>query len=161
MRSALPGSGTAFNQTQAGPAPAWSAASSSPVVMSASQPPGVARRDAALTAWGMRSTARRVTQSNCSSSDSPRAEWTLAEIPRVRTASCRKAAFLPCDSARVTAISGRQRAMGIPGNPAPEPKSSSVAIPAGRARAQAIDTLRSRRQGQSPPPPDQPRSKGH
>ena len=42
-------------------------------------------------------------------------------------------------------ISGRQSAMGIPGKPAPEPKSSSVAIPAGSARAQAIDSTKWRR----------------
>ena len=54
----------------------------------------------------------------------------------------KKRPFLPCDSARATLRSGRQRAMGIPGKPAPEPKSSSVAIPSGRARAQAMDSTK-------------------
>ncbi len=67
---------------------------------------------------------------------------TFALSPNVRTASCKNAAFFPCDSARVTTISGRQSAIGIPGKPAPEPKSSRVAMPAGSALAQAIDSAK-------------------
>ncbi len=82
------------------------------------------------------------TQSNGPCNVSARAEWTAIGRLRTRTASWRNAAFLPRDSARVTAISGRQIAMGIPGKPAPEPKSRRVEIPAGRARAQAMDSTK-------------------
>ena len=44
---------------------------------------------------------------------------TRPSIPRDRKASRRNADFFVCDSARVTAISGRHIAMGIPGNPRP------------------------------------------
>ena len=43
------------------------------------------------------------------------------------------------DSARVTAISGRMMAMGMPGNPAPEPKSRRVETFSGSEWAQRMD----------------------
>ena len=45
----------------------------------------------------------------------------------------------------ITRISGRHSAIGTPGNPAPEPKSSSVPIPQGNHRAHAIDSTKCRR----------------
>ena len=141
-RVSLPGKGIGLSQDNSPQDNDCRCANSSSVVMRASQPPFPTSSDAVCTACGIRSTARSVMQSNRRVSDSARPEWTVAAMPRVRTASWRKAAFLPCDSARVTAISGRQRAMGIPGNPAPEPKSSNVAIPPGRARAQAMDSTK-------------------
>ena len=50
--------------------------------------------------------------------------------------------LLALRSARVTAISERMSAMGMPGKPAPEPKSRRVAMPEGRARATAIDSTK-------------------
>jgi hypothetical protein len=114
--------------------PGWIGAESSVVVRMASQPVGLEEAMAAGMAWAMLSTARRVMQSNVSFRVSARPLWTFVCRPRVRTASRRKAAFLFWDSARVTAISGRIRAMGIPGKPAPEPKSSRVVISFGAGR---------------------------
>ena len=54
------------------------------------------------------------------------AAHTLVGKPSVRTTSRRNVAFLFCDSASVTVMSGRSSWMGSPGNPAPEPKSNSV-----------------------------------
>ncbi len=115
---------------------------SATVVKVASRPPGLVSLEAAATACSMRSTARRVTQSNCSSRFSALPASTRASSWRLRTTSRRKAAFLFCDSAKVTLISGRQIAIGTPGNPAPLPKSRTVAIPTGKAWAPAIDSTK-------------------
>lgn len=113
---------------------------SASVVSSAKKPPERTRDSPSETALSIRSTARIVTQSNSSRSDSARPGKTLAFNPSTETASLRKAAFLLCDSASVTDISGRQIAIGTPGRPAPLPKSRRVRTPTGKAAAQAIDS---------------------
>jgi len=105
----------------------------SSVVNGANQPPDASFPTAIRHASSILSTARRVTASNSRSSASTLPAKTRAfSSESVRTASRRKAAFFNWDSARTTRISGRQRAIGTPGKPPPEPKSSSVQIPAGK-----------------------------
>jgi len=139
-----PGNRSGSPQAKGSPAAVFSCSNSDSVVISASHFESATRGAAAATAFGILSTARSVTQSKLSSKFSARCAKTFAWIPSKRTASCKKAAFLPCDSASVTVISGRQSAIGIPGNPAPEPKSSREAIPLGRKRATSMDSTKCR-----------------
>ncbi len=104
------------------------------VTKSTNQLSGTIRAKAILQASAILSTARSVTMEKylAGGSSSMRPSKISAFSSRERSASRRKAAFFPCDSPRVTLISGRQMAIGIPGRPAPEPKSSNVG-PSGNA----------------------------
>ena len=64
IRSTAPGKGIVRDQEKPGPAAAFKLFSSAFVVMGASQPNRPTSRPAACTASGIRSTARRMTQSN-------------------------------------------------------------------------------------------------
>lgn len=115
------------------------------VVMIARSPLSRSKPAAETIASCIRSTARRVTQSNFRPSVSARLLCTLQPRPKVLTTSLRKAAFLFCDSARKTRISGRQRAIGTPGNPAPEPRSNKWPIAGGSERAVIMHSRKCRR----------------
>ena len=101
------------------------------LIRRARRPPG-ARRAAAVGRIAVkRSTARRVTTSNkvgwLAGNCSARAGTTLMFVNvRARMTSRRKVAFLWLDSISVTAISGAQSFMGMPGKPAPDPRSATV-----------------------------------
>ena len=91
-----------------------------------------------------RSTARRVTTSNVVVSevglssvvreaDSMRVFCILTSVNvRARVISRRKVAFLWLDSMRVREMCGAQSLKGMPGNPAPEPRSATRAGVVGR-----------------------------
>jgi len=77
-------------------------------------------------------TARETCQSNFSATSSARDERTFT-FGRFREASRRKTALRRWDSIRVTLHSGRAIASGIPGNPAPEPMSTTDNGPGGES----------------------------
>ncbi len=131
---------------QENPAPAANRipSNSASVVIPTRYPPAETSDAAPRTASAIRSTARKVTQSNTAPSVSARCPCTFADIPSTRTASRRNAAFFPWDSHNVTTISGRHKAIGIPGKPAPDPKSSRELSPLGKAWAQAIHSTKCR-----------------
>jgi len=89
-----------------------------------------ARRLAALGRTdSKRSTARRVTTSNFLSAErvSARAVCILMSVNvSARATSRRKVAFLWLDSISVRDMCGAQSLMGMPGNPAPEPRSATA-----------------------------------
>jgi hypothetical protein len=142
IRSLLNGNLTSPCHVNPPPAAFFTERSSGPVVMIMIHPESDTRCDAADVAASIRSTARKITQSKVAVRFSARSPCTVVLRAKLRTASLRKAAFLFWDSASVIEISGRHRAIGIPGNPGPEPKSSSVRTPAGTAAEQAIDSTK-------------------
>ena len=82
------------------------------------------------------STARATIQSLCAAMSSIRSARTET-FDRWRLDSRRKTAFLWLDSTSVTRQSGLRIAMGIPGNPAPEPTSSTEISRFGRREMRA------------------------
>lgn len=98
-------------------------------IISASLPPGLTRLRAIGNELSNRSTARMVTSSATPENASARAPKTLTFLNcNAETTSFRNAAFFACDSISVTRAPGACIASGIPGNPAPEPR--SIAVPA-------------------------------
>ncbi len=97
----------------------------------ASRPPGASRLAATGRTVGKRSTARRVMRLNlagglAADSCSARRSNTLMFVNvRARTTSRRNVDFLWLDSISVRSIAGAQSLMGIPGKPAPEPRSAT------------------------------------
>jgi hypothetical protein len=142
IRSLLNGNLTCSCHVNPPPAPFCIERTSDPLVIIMIQPERDTRCDAVAIAVCIRSTARRTTQSKGVVRFSALSPWTLVFSSRVRTASLRNAAFLFWDSAKVTEISGRHSAIGIPGRPAPEPKSSSVRTSRGMATAHTIDSTK-------------------
>ncbi len=67
-----------------------------------------------------------------------RSAWTIAGAPVSRTASRRKAAFLPMLSTRWTCapgVSASAQAIAKPGNPPPEPRSTQIFAPGAKSRS--------------------------
>ncbi len=108
----------------------WALSSCEELIRRAMRPPG-ARRVAAVGRISVkRSTALKVTTSkrvgSVVVSCSARAGNTLMFVNvRARMTSRRKVAFLWLDSISATAVSGAQSFMGMPGKPAPEPRSAT------------------------------------
>jgi len=94
----------------------------------ARRPPGFSRLAATGSISTKCSTARRVTMSKLDGGRvSARVFCILTSVNvRERAVSRRKAAFLWLDSMSVRAMFGTQSLMGIPGKPAPEPRSATV-----------------------------------
>ena len=95
---------------------------------SAKRPPFVTKAAAVGRIDSNRSTARRVTTSKfIPARDSARVFCILMFVNvRARVTSRRNAAFFWLDSIRVKEISGAQSFIGMPGKPAPEPRSATL-----------------------------------
>jgi len=129
-----PGIGMGSDQIRAGRV-AWAWVSWASPISRARRPWGAERLAATGRIDWNRSTARRVTSWKLADgSDSARAFCILMSVNvRARATSRRKAAFLWLDSIRVREISGAQSLRGMPGNPAPEPRSATVTSSIGGA----------------------------
>src|SRR5208282_1194717 len=100
----------------------------------ARRPWGARRLAATGRTSGRRSTARRVTVSKvCGGRVWARAFCILMFVNvRARATSRRKVDFFWLDSINVRDISGAQSFMGMPGKPAPEPRSATRSLVVGR-----------------------------